>query len=223
MDKKKKTNKKKILVRLFEILVIIIAIIGVLFIVNFVRNYTIINDIMKKQKIIKNSTNYTYTTVMYNTVNDDKVIINHYYKDGKSKMRYNNGESDVTVWFDERTKENIFLDEKDKQANITSSEFMLGNELPYFRDEANIIYYSITSFIVNGNLDGKECYEIHDSNSVSYIDKESGVLLKEVQKNVKIDGKECESITEYSNWSFEELSDEEMDKPDLTGYTIVNN
>ena len=106
---KKKTKKKSIVVKILEILVIVIAIIGVLFIVNFVRNYTIMKDIMEKQKSIKNSTNYTYTTVMYNTVNDDKVIINHYYKDGKSKMRYNNGESDVTVWFDERTKENIFF------------------------------------------------------------------------------------------------------------------
>lgn len=221
--KKKKTNEKKVVFRIFEALAIIIAIIAILFIVNFVRNYTIISDIMEKQKGIKNSTNYSYTTTMYNTVNEDKVIIKHYYKDGKSKMRFNNGESDVTVWYDERTKENIFLDEKEKQANITSSEFMLGNELPYFRDEANTIYYSMTSFIINSNLDGKQCYEMYDSNGISYIDKESGVLVKEVQKNVKIDDKKCESITEYDNWSFEELSEEEMDKPDLSGYTIVNN
>lgn len=221
--KKKKTSVKKVAFRIFEILAIAIAIIAILFIVNFVRNYTIINDIIEKQENIKNSTNYSYTTTMYNTVNEDKVIIKHYYKDGKSKMKFNNGENDVTVWYDERTKENIFLDEKEKQANITSSEFMLGNELPYFRDEANIIYYSMTFFIINSNLNGKECYEIHDSNSISYIDKESGVLLKEVQKNVKIDDKKCESITEYDNWSFEELSEEEMDKPDLSGYTIVNN
>lgn len=221
--KKKKTSVKKVAFRIFEILAIAIAIMAILFIVNFVRNYTIINDIIEKQENIKNSTNYSYTTTMYNTVNEDKVIIKHYYKDGKSKMKFNNGENDVTVWYDERTKENIFLDEKEKQANITSSEFMLGNELPYFRDEANIIYYSMTFFIINSNLNGKECYEIHDSNSISYIDKESGVLLKEVQKNVKIDDKKCESITEYDNWSFEELSEEEMDKPDLSGYTIVNN
>lgn len=221
--KKKKTSVKKVAFRIFEILAIAIAIIAILFIVNFVRNYTIINDIIEKQENIKNSTNYSYTTTMYNTVNEDKVIIKHYYKDGKSKMKFNNGENDVTVWYDERTKENIFLDEKEKQANITSSEFMLGNELPYFRDEANIIYYSMTFFIINSNLNGKECYEIHDSNSISYVDKESGVLLKEVQKNVKIDDKKCESITEYDNWSFEELSEEEMDKPDLSGYTIVNN
>ncbi len=221
--KKKKTSVKKVAFRIFEILAIAIAIMAILFIVNFVRNYTIINDIIEKQENIKNSTNYSYTTTMYNTVNEDKVIIKHYYKDGKSKMKFNNGENDVTVWYDERTKENIFLDEKEKQANITSSEFMLGNELPYFRDEANIIYYSMTFFIINSNLNGKECYEIHDSNSISYVDKESGVLLKEVQKNVKIDDKKCESITEYDNWSFEELSEEEMDKPDLSGYTIVNN
>ena len=187
--KKKKTSVKKVAFRIFEILAIAIAIMAILFIVNFVRNYTIINDIIEKQENIKNSTNYSYTTTMYNTVNEDKVIIKHYYKDGKSKMKFNNGENDVTVWYDERTKENIFLDEKEKQANITSSEFMLGNELPYFRDEANIIYYSMTFFIINSNLNGKECYEIHDSNSISYIDKESGVLLKEVQKNVKIDDK----------------------------------
>lgn len=210
--------------RFFAGIAIIVAIVAVLFLINFVRNLVIINDIIAKEKEFKDSTNYSYTSIMYDSNDEEnKVTIEHYYKDGKSKMVVDNGENKITVWYDEQTKENIFLNETTKEATVTTSEFMLGNELLYFQDEENKIYYAMTSFIINSNIDEKECYEIINLNDVSYINKEDGTVLKGVYKGAIVNDEKCDSITEYKDWKFNELTDEEMERPNLEGYEVTEN
>lgn len=221
---KVKKPKKRIALKIFAGIAIIVAIVAVLFLINFVRNLVIINDIIAKEKEFKDSTNYSYTSIMYDSNDEEnKVTIEHYYKDGKSKMVVDNGENKITVWYDEQTKENIFLNETTKEATVTTSEFMLGNELLYFQDEENKIYYAMTSFIINSNIDEKECYEIINLNDVSYINKEDGTVLKGVYKGAIVNDEKCDSITEYKDWKFNELTDEEMERPNLEGYEVTEN
>lgn len=221
---KVKKPKKRIALKIFAGIAIIVAIVAVLFLINFVRNLVIINDIIAKEKEFKDSTNYSYTAIMYDSNDEEnKVTIEHYYKDGKSKMVVDNGENKITVWYDEQTKENIFLNETTKEATVTTSEFMLGNELLYFQDEENKIYYAMTSFIINSNIDEKECYEIINLNDVSYINKEDGTVLKGVYKGAIVNDEKCDSITEYKDWKFNELTDEEMERPNLEGYEVTEN
>ena len=221
---KVKKPKKRIALKIFAGIAIIVAIVAVLFLINFVRNLVIINDIIAKEKEFKDSTNYSYTSIMYDSNDEEnKVTIEHYYKDGKSKMVVDNGENKITVWYDEQTKENIFLNETIKEATVTTSEFMLGNELLYFQDEENKIYYAMTSFIINSNIDEKECYEIINLNDVSYINKEDGTVLKGVYKGAIVNDEKCDSITEYKDWKFNELTDEEMERPNLEGYEVTEN
>lgn len=221
---KVKKPKKRIALKIFAGIAIIVAIVAVLFLINFVRNLVIINDIIAKEKEFKDSTNYSYTSIMYDSNDEEnRVTIEHYYKDGKSKMVVDNGENKITVWYDEQTKENIFLNETTKEATVTTSEFMLGNELLYFQDEENKIYYAMTSFIINSNIDEKECYEIINLNDVSYINKEDGTVLKGVYKGAIVNDEKCDSITEYKDWKFNELTDEEMERPNLEGYEVTEN
>lgn len=221
---KVKKPKKRIALKIFAGIAIIVAIVAVLFLINFVRNLVIINDIIAKEKEFKDSTNYSYTSIMYDSNDEEnKVTIEHYYKDGKSKMVVDNGENKITVWYYEQTKENIFLNETTKEATVTTSEFMLGNELLYFQDEENKIYYAMTSFIINSNIDEKECYEIINLNDVSYINKEDGTVLKGVYKGAIVNDEKCDSITEYKDWKFNELTDEEMERPNLEGYEVTEN
>lgn len=221
---KVKKPKKRIALKIFAGIAIIVAIVAVLFLINFVRNLAIINDIIAKEKDFKYSTNYSYTSIMYDSNDEEnRVTIEHYYKDGKSKMVVDNGENKITVWYDEQTKENIFLNETTKEATVTTSEFMLGNELLYFQDEENKIYYAMTSFIINSNIDEKECYEIINLNDVSYINKEDGTVLKGVYKGAIVNDEKCDSITEYKDWKFNELTDEEMERPNLEGYEVTEN
>lgn len=227
MEEKKekvKKTKKRIALKIFAGIAIIVVIIAVLFLINFVRNLAIINDIIAKEKDFKYSTNYSYTSIMYDSNDEEnRVTVEHYYKDGKSKMVIDNGENKITVWYDEQTKENIFLNETTKEATVTTSEFMLGNELLYFQDEENKIYYAMTSFIINNNIDEQECYKIINLNDVSYINKEDGTVLKGVYKGAIVNDEKCDSITEYKDWKFNELTDEEMERPNLEGYEVTEN
>lgn len=221
---KKENNKKGIVLKVFASIVIIITVLAILFFINFVRNLVIINEIIDKQAKLKDSTNYSFVSESYNS-NDtnDKLRIEHYYKDGKSIMVYSSNDSKIEVWYDEETGETIYLDETKKDQTTTNSSFLLGNTLPYFEDIENKMYYALSSLIVNSNIDGRDCYRIQGLSGVSYIDKENGMVLREISGSTVIDGKNYDSITDFKDWKFDELTDEEMERPDLTGYEATNN
>ena len=216
-------KKRKVGLKAFAIIAIIIVVLAVIFFINFVRNYVILNEIIEKEAKFKDSTNYSYVSEHYNSNDEeDKVVVEHYYKDGNSKIIMDNGENKITVWYDEETKENIFLNETTKEATITSSPFMLGTELLYFNEEDSKIYFALTSFITNDIVNGKDCYNIRNSGIKASINKEDGTVAKAINGKAVIDGKEYDSITGYKNWQFDKLTDEDMKRPDLTGYKVVN-
>lgn len=220
---KEKTKKKKIGLKVLAIIAIIIVIIAVIVLINFIRNYVIINDIIEKESKFKDLTNYSYVSEYYSSNDENgKTVIEHYYKDGKTKMVVNNNEDRITVWYDEETKENIFLNETTKEATVTSSPFWLGTELLYFNEEDNKIYFALTSFITSEKIEGEECYTIQNSGIKASINKEDGTVAKSINGKSIVDGKEYDSITEYKNWQFDKLTDEDMARPDLTGYTVVD-
>lgn len=222
MEEKKK--KKRIGLKILAIIAMAVAVLAILFLINFARNTVIIDDIISKEKEFRNSTNYSYTSVFYDSSDEsNKVTIEHYYKDGKSKMIVDNGENIITVWYDETTKENIFLDEQNKQATVTTAESAIGNELLYLQDEENKTYYALASFIVNSNIDGVDCYEVMHLNYVTYINKEDGTILKDIYKGAIVNGEKCDTITEYKNWQFDKLTEEDVERPDLTDYEVINN
>ena len=215
-ERKSKKEKKVILLRVFATIVIIIAVLAILFLINFVRNLVIINDMIEMQSSFKDSTNYSYVLENYNSSNiNDKLRIEHYYKDGKNIMVYSSNGNKITVWNDEETGETIYLDETQKQETETNSAFLLGNTLPYFQDAENKIYYAMTSIITNSNMDGKDCYRLQNNGSITYINKEDGIIVREVSGNVVVNGKEYDNITDFKDWKFNELTDEDMEKPDL--------
>lgn len=220
-EERKKKEKKRIGLKILACIAIIIAVIALLVLINFARNLVIINDMIAKQKEFKNSTNYSYMSTYYDSNNEeDKVNIQISYKDGISRMVLNNGKDDITVWYNEETKECIFLNEGTKEATVTTSEFMIGDELLYFYDEDNKMYYALISLIVNSNINGNDCYKIIQSNYNTYINKEQGTVQKEVYKGAIVNDEKCDTITEYKDWKFDELTDEDMARPDLTGYTV---
>ena len=161
---KEKTKKKKIGLKVLVIIAIIIVIIAVIVLINFIRNYVIINDIIEKESKFKDLTNYSYVSEYYSSNDENgKTVIEHYYKDGKTKMVVNNNEDRITVWYDEETKENIFLNETTKEATVTSSPFWLGTELLYFNEEDNKIYFALTSFITSEKIEVEVCYTLQNS------------------------------------------------------------
>ena len=65
----KKNKKKRIGLKIFATIAIIVAILAILFFINFVRNLIIIDDIIDKQSKLKGSTNYSFVSAMIQMIN----------------------------------------------------------------------------------------------------------------------------------------------------------
>lgn len=213
MEKKKKILKGVILV----IIIIVIALA-----IHFTKNYIIITNIMKKQAENVSNANYTFITEMYSSKEEsDKTVIEHYYKDGKNIM-IKNQEPKIIIWYDEATQENIFQVPSTLKATIDKSPFILGNTLSGIFQKGEKMYVILTSIITNSKVDGKECYKVKyiGSNLEKDFSKEDGTLLKLIDGYEEIDGKKYDNITEFKNYTFDKLKDEDVSRPNLTGYEI---
>ena len=47
--------------------------------------------------------------------------------------------------------------------------------------------------------------------------------MKNVYKGDIVNDEKCDSVTEYKNWKFNELTEKEMERPNLAEYTVVSN
>lgn len=206
-------KKKGSILKIFVILVLILLL---SIIVHIIKNNIIIGKLYKKQVELKNLTNYYYISEN-NSSDEDKNIIEHYYKDGKSKLVLNNG--NIILWNDKSTRENIMIDLENKIADITTSDYVIGNEFPIFIDETfkNIKAYLFSS-ISSDVFNGVKCYKVDYKNHTILISKNDGMLLKVIDKSLE----EQTEIIFYRDFKLNSLNDSDVEKPDLSGYEINN-
>ena len=212
--------------KLLKILSIIIIVLVILFCIHIIRNFIIINKIFNKQAEYKDVNNYSYTSEYYSAKEDDeKTVIETYYKDGKSKL-IRKGEKEISVFYDNDTKECIFVDNEEKEATIDYSETMLGVEKPIALETTlqEKLLMALLSFIRTETVNGEECYYITQGDyNKSYVSKETGIGIKNISGKAVIDGKEYDSITEIKNWKINQVIDENVTVPDISEYKIIKN
>lgn len=227
-DKKKEENNKKTKGKrnpfksILKVILILIVMFIVLYIINIIRNCIILNKIAEKQASYEISTNYSYTSVGYDSSeNSKKTIINHYYKDGKNIMVMNHDDKKIIVWYDEITKENITIVPNELKATVSSAPFLVGNSLPYGINKENKSFYCLLSYITYAKVDGEKCYVINWCGVKDYINKENGTLVREINGKTKIDGTYYDIIGDFKDWKFNQLKDADMSRPNLTGYEVT--
>lgn len=214
MEKKKHPILKGILIGT----AIVLAILAI----HFMRNYVIISHIAEKQAELENKLNYSYI-IENESIPEQKVITKLYYKDGKKMQVIDGGENKkMIIWKDEQTKEEILIIPHALQAIISENEFKDSGIIPGFINDY-IMSFTLGSFITSDILDGKECYKINWSGAKTYIDKSNGTVLRSENGKVISEGREYDSITIYRDWKFEELTDEDLSRPNLTGYEVKYN
>ena len=218
-------EKKNIGNNILKLIGYLLLVVIILVAVNTVRNYIIISQINEKQISLNNCENYSYVRESYSSKSDDeKTIIEVYYKDGRI-MLVNDKTNKIIMWHDNDTKEFIVTIPNELKAIVDTSEFMIGagkpivGEILPFNEKLSV---SIFSFITNNEINGEKCYCINRGKSnITYISKKDGIPLKEISGYSIIDGKKYNTITEIKNWKTNELSDEDMSRPNLTGYEIT--
>ena len=197
----KKVNKK------IKGLKAIIFIILLAFILVFARKLVIINNIENKagridysnySKIMTETTEKYISKTEYYQNNDNFVKINtKINKDGISKViSYSiNGKEDIRIIENGSENENINKNsiEKDVQYQYLNKSFM-----------GNIGIALSWNSVRNINLYNKQCYLLNIENYLNFIDKESGLTIKEININNN-------SVIDYK-YTFGDVTDEKIEK-----------
>lgn len=196
----KKVNKK------IKGLKAIILIILLAFVLVFARKLVIINNIENKagridysnySKIMTETTEKYISKTEYYQNNDNFIKVNtKINQDGISKViSYSiNGKEDIKII--ENGVENVEVNksiEKDVQYQFLNKSFM-----------GNIGIALSWGSVKNINLYNKQCYLLNIENYLNFIDKESGLTIKEININNN-------SVIDYK-YTFGDVTDEKIEK-----------
>ena len=240
-----KDNKSLNVFKFFKYLLMINIIILVLFLVHFVRNIIILNDLTEKGSIYNYSNNFyaKYVSVSQN----DYEVIEKYYLSDKEMYIFTSVDKNLK---DEISKHTIYYD-GEKRIDLIE---VPGENKKYMLEE-NPEHLSYDGFIYRKNLNFEntwhlikaaaasriksvvcneiECYKIsgkcvgleHNEGELYwYIDKETGLFMREygrnstVQKDVE---KDVYNMFEEYTYEFGNVKEDDFVLPDLSGYEKI--
>lgn len=212
-----------------KILIIVFLVIVILFLVLTIRKMAIIYSLEEKLSEYQQLDNIYSKS--YNNSPDGTMIFEKYYKDNVEKDILTSSEDNKKItqyiYNDERKVFTEYNNQKtveiEKNNNSIESPILINytNADNFFK----LLYNGLTTTISTGNLNGYECYILsssinsnfkYEENSKDiriYIDKATGLTVKyeDVINN--------QTIT--YEYSFNEVSDEDMKEPDITQYTEI--
>ncbi len=220
---------KKEKLKLWEIIIIVIAVILLIFMGFTIRKVIILYNLENKIQSYINSENY------YIKINNiqRKTTLESYVKDDKYLIKLNNvAENEnrtITNYYNGESINTYIESGKDKIAILNS------NGLPSKIEIVNWLYndniwqlfcMSIISSVKNEQVNGKECYKISNFYPISsllsegkvsvYIEKETGLLTKMINYN---SSDKTNSITEYE-YEFNTVTENNFKEPNIKEYKI---
>lgn len=211
--------------KVYKVILIFFLVLLLLFIIHFVRNYIIISKIATKQDEISKSTNYSYTMNFSNLKTGETSVMDFYCKDNRSITIM----GDYLFWYDEDTGEQIVINTVELSANVfENDDTPVKAYLPILDVSNNFgdkIKQALFSFITYDTVEDEKCYVINTiigvKSTIPYISVENGTLLKLITG--KVENSDEYSVIEYTNWKINEVTDEIVERPDLTTYEVIYN
>lgn len=212
-----------------KILIIVFLVIVILFLVLTIRKMAIIYSLEEKLSEYQQLDNIYSKS--YNNSPDGTMIFEKYYKDNVEKDILTSSEDNKKItqyiYNDERKVFTGYNNQKtvEIEKNNNSIESPILINYTNADNFLKLLYNGLTTTISTGNLNGYECYILsssinsnfkYEENSKDiriYIDKATGLTVKyeDVINN--------QTIT--YEYSFNEVSDEDMKEPDITQYTEI--
>ena len=210
--------------KILKIILIIVLVVIVIFAIHVIRNYFIISKIVDMQENLSSITNFSYkiTPITYEGKTNG-VATERYYKDGKNIAIFETNGTKYILWSDATTNESIMINPTELKAVVSSNDVLSSAHMPVLLPEGSSsvkLGLSVLSFITYGEVNGEECYVVHWAGVTDYISKENGTYLR--TNNVIFSNEEEKfDMLEYSDWTFNELADEDVSRPNLTGYEVT--
>lgn len=227
---KEDVQEKKKYKLVLQIIVISIIMLVTIFIGNTIRKFYIFNT-------------YMAVTNEYSTKENYKKILIQYEEDeiGFAVMGYKKGDKTLVKMYSEDNTKTISYYDKKKQESITKVE--VGKDKVAFvkqEDEAPVLVSSVAyiesfteisawqnfllalhSKIVSETYKGKECYKIIAYGDLEqWVDKETGLIVRQSGGYYQYKDGTMKRLYHEYNYQFGIVTDEDVKKPDLTGYKI---
>ena len=209
-----------------KIIIISLIVIFLLIILNFIRNYIIINNIIDKQKQFKDFKNYSFTRMDYSTEEGaQKIELKVYFKDGIGLIEFPNYNY---VWCNTESQAMIHFNTNEKTVSYSVGEFFGMKSESFSMEHLSFqekVLKAICSIISTKDIDNEKCYCIQTfKQGQTYISKNTGIPIKTVGESIVVQGgKKYESIVEIRNWTTGKVTDDDVAKPDLKEYEIIEN
>ena len=238
-------KKIRIKTRIKSVLLAMGIIVLIAFVI-FLNNFIKINSIMTRaEKSLQSNNFYKETSQMLG--NNETSITKEYYKDGKYKsiwMIYsdNGVETKSIEYANSNSDERTYINEADKKAVIEKGDVPeMKNKniknVPFVTSRNSLFAKIGTTFVYSINTDtydyGKEYYILKNRSENNrweiWIDKETGLPIREINRggaksffmgtNVV---KEIRDTIQSYKYEFDIVTDEDVEVPDLSNYTIEN-
>ena len=216
---KKYRNKMKIL----KIILLIIVVSYVLLVVG---RTTIMFSLANKAKENQGITNF-YTKC--STYLGDTLRITESYNMGEDYLTtitvYSPDEANIKLVFYKKGNEKLCLADTPNGKYLLDPDAIIGGKtsiVTFVPDNftANLqtaLFVGIESTYRNG----KECYVIKTKNYERYIDKQTGLAVREIDISTKDNFKQIDAVTDYQ-YEYNIVKDSDIVKPDTTGYQTAN-
>lgn len=202
--------------KFLKILGIILVALIVIALIHTTRNYLIISRLQNKITEYSNSNNYHAKTV--STLGEGiPLYLDYYRKDNKSLqiMQRQTGEVVNTMKrFSDGKDVRTYIEAGDNKAVYVNGTDVLLYDKIYNQLETNNLsqklLHSLVAIIFSDEIEGKSCYVISVPNNKLYIDKETGLLVKNIIQ---------EQYVDYE-FEFNNVDDSIFEEPDISEYTI---
>ena len=207
----------------------IILIIVVLFIAFPGRNMMIIASLQNKFKDYEQQSDNVYIKTSYYP-SQTVATYDNYYKDGIEKHVMTYLEDNVkSMQYIYPNQNRTFVDGPDyKNLYIMDGQYLYNplNNYTYYDSIKTLFIMSRSYKITTGKVNGKDCYILKTAYKEEipalefYIEKNTGLVLQTIQ-SVSVNGEDRGIITIQYEYSFGTVTDEDMQEPDETEYTLV--
>lgn len=208
-------NKK---MKLWKKILLVLLVLFILWLILVARRFIIIAKLVNEAQKYNGKTNYiaVVQSLQDGTVN----IMKSYRKDGdylttiKVYSPSIKEERGLTVYKKENEVIGILQSGEDKVAlldgNILAGDIRVANALSVISNNVQKIQFAITSTITKEKCNGRDCYLIKVDNSRIWVDKESGLVIRNMNGTW---------ITERF-YEFDVVKDENIQKPDISDCRI---
>lgn len=187
----------------------IVLIMFVVFVAVMTRRIIIVANLSSKANQINRD---NYYAKVEGILNGKYSVSKCYYKDGEYVLEttsYIQEEGLRKVIFYKKGNEKILLTESDDGKFLTRNALLTEiTPLPYYNDSIEILCMALVHGVESTELDGVECYVLKNKNYEQYINKETGLMLKRIDRVNN-------TVTDYY-YEFDIVDD--INLPDLTEY-----